>query len=302
MKKVWLIVVGITLMSQAFALVDYSDDDEASSSSKKSVKSLGKPSSSTKKSRGAPSLVEFNTKYDSVKVNTNDGGTNGGMDIIKTKIFIQTPYNIFFDASYWQASSPDLHATKSSQRGNPEAKVGFNWLKLGTDADAAKVDLYGGYSFRATNSLYGSSRNDQIFGVHTSKRFADFAIGFGGEYRKSGTPTNSTDLIIGDVTRMHAALGWVATADIRMSLEADMYSVRAGTGDELRILQNDVSFSTLTPKLHLGLSQFVELELGTSIRTRKPVVTGKQNLLDAKLTDFAGAYGNSMFAGLNISV
>lgn len=300
MKKVWLALVGITLVSQAFGLVDYSDDEDTSSV-KKSVKSIGK-GSSAKKSRGAPSVIEFNSKYDSVKVNTNDGGTTGGLDIIKTKIFVQTPYSIFFDASYWQASSQDLYATKSNQAGNPEAKIGFNWLKLGNDADAAKVDLYGGYAFRATNTLVGSSRNDQIFGVHTSKRFADFAIAFGGEYRKSGTPTNSSDLIIGDVTRMHAALGWVATQDIRMSLEADMYTVRAGQGDQLKNLQNDISFSTLTPKLHLGLSQYVELELGTSIRTRKPVVPNNQNLMDAKLADFTGVYGSSMFAGLNISI
>lgn len=299
MKNFWLALVGITLVTPAFALVDYSDDDEAPAT-KKSVKSL--KSSPAKKSRGAPSTVEFNTKYDSIKINTNDGGTTGGLDIIKSKIFAQTPYNVFFDVSYWQASSPDLYATKSSQAGNPEAKIGFNWLKLGNDADAAKVDIYAGYMMKANNSLVGSSRNDQIFGVHTSKRFADFAMGFGGEYRKTSNPANSNDLIIGDVTRMHAALGWVATPDIRMSLEADMYKVRAGEGDELRIMQNDISFSTLTPKLHLGLSQFVELELGTAIRTRKPVVPNNQNLLDAKLSDFAGVYGSSMFAGLNISI
>lgn len=300
MKKFWLALVGMTLVTQAFALVDYSDDDEAPAA-KKSVKSIGK-SGSAKKSRGAPSTVEFITKYDSVKINTNDGGTTGGLDIIKSKIFAQTPYNIFFDVSYWQASSPDLYATKSSQAGNPEAKIGFNWLRLGNDADAAKVDIYGGYMMRATNSLVGSSRNDQIFGLHTSKRFADFAMGLGGEYRKSGNPTNSTDLIIGNVTRMHAAVGWVATPDIRMSLDADMYTVRAGEGDKFRALQEDISFSTLTPKLHLGLSQYVELELGTAIRTRKPVVPNNQNLLDAKLSDFAGVYGSSMFAGLNISM
>lgn len=299
MKKVWLALVGITLVSQAVALVDYSDDDEAPS--KKSVTKLTK-AGSAKKSRGAPSLIEFNTKYDSVKVNTNDGGTAGGLDIIKSKIFVQTPYSVFFDVSYWQASSPDLYSTKSSQSGNPEAKIGFNWLKLGNDAEAAKVDLYGGYAFRATNTLVGSSRNDQIFGLHTSKRFSDFAIGFGGEYRKSGTPTNTSDIIIGDVTRMHAALGWVATQDIRFSIDADMYTIRSGNGDELKILQNDISFSTLTPKLHLGLSQFVELELGTTIRTRKPVIPNNQNLLDAKLSDFTGVYGSSMFAGLNISI
>lgn len=162
-----------------------------------------------------------------------------------------------------------MYATQSSQAGNPEALLGFNWFRSGGDADLTKVDIYGGYSFKANNSLFGSSRNDQIFGLHTSKRLLDFAIGFGGEYRKTGTPSKADDLSIGDVTKLEASLGWAATNDIRFSMEASMIKVKAADLGLQNGLKNTLDFSTLSPKMHLGLSSYVELEFGAVFRTRK---------------------------------
>ena len=301
MKKKLALIFGLLISSQSgFSIIDYTPEDEAAPvPSNKSVKKIVRGSGSSGKNR--PTFIEFATRYDSIDINTNNGATNGGVDLVKGHLLIESPQRFFISGSYWQASSPDMYATQSSQAGNPEALLGFNWFRSGGDTDLAKVDVYGGYSFKASNSLFGSSRNDQIFGLHTTKRLLDFAIGFGGEYRKTGTPTRSMEMAIGDVTRLEASLGWAATSDIRFSLEASMIKVKAADVGLEKGLKNNLDFSTLSPKMHLGLSPFVELELGAVFRTRKTTSEKTQDLMDAKLINYAGAYGNSMFVGLNIS-
>ena len=301
MRKKLALLFGLLLSSQSgFCLIDYTPEDEAAPvPSNKSVKKIVRGSGSSGKNR--PTVIEFATRYDSIDINTNNGATNGGVDLVKGHLLIESPQRFFISGSYWQASSPDMYATQSSQAGNPEALLGFNWFRSGGDADLTKVDIYGGYSFKANNSLFGSSRNDQIFGLHTSKRLLDFAIGFGGEYRKTGTPSKANDLSIGDVTKLEASLGWAATSDIRFSMEASMIKVKAAGLGLQNGLKNNLDFSTLSPKMHLGLSSFVELEFGAVFRTRKTTSEKTQDLMDAKLMNYAGAYGNSMFVGLNIS-
>ncbi len=303
MKKSCLCLVPALMMFSfsTFALVDYTPDDESVNvPTNKSVKKITRGSGGSAKNRATQ--IEFSTRYEAIKVNTNNGAKNGGVDLVKGNLLVETPYSVFVGGSYWQASTSDMYATQSSQTGNPEAILGFNWFRTGTDVDLAKVDIYGGYSFKASNSLFGSSRNDQIFGLHTTKRLSMFAFGLGGEYRKTGNPSNADEIVIGDVTKIEASVGWVATQDIRFSLEASMIKIKSGNASREKALKNNADFSTLSPKMHLGITPSVELEFGATFRTRKTTVDEGQDLMQAKLLNYNGAYGNSMFAGLNISM
>lgn len=297
MKK-WILPLVLCVTVPAYALVDYSEEETAPV--KKSVKKMSKPSStSSSKNSG---LFSFKSKYNSTKVNTNQGKSTGNVDQIDMSIDIETQSSFFVEARYWQASSRNLYASKAYEKGNPKAVLGFNWLRSGSDADLSKVDIYAGYSFKQNDSLLGSSRNDQLYGVRTTKRINDFALGLQGEYRKTGTPASSSEMDIGDITRITASVGWVATQDIRFSLEANTYKINAGDKANSYVLEKNLNLATLVPALHLGLSQNVELELGGVFQTRKPDKNQEQNVLDAKLMDIPGAYGSSMFAGLNLSV
>lgn len=302
MQKKLLSLALLLAVSNSFALIDYSDEDESSGPVKKSVKKISKSSSPSNGQGGG--LIELAMKYDSTNVTTQDG-RSGTIDTAKTRLFMQTPHSLFMDLSYWQAGSNDLYSTSSYQKGNPVGIIGFNWFKFGQGSEAARVDLYAGYSMKATNSLFGSSRNDMIYGVHSSKRILDFALAFGGEYRNVGTVNDTKEMQIGDITRLHASLGWVATQDIRFSVETNMYTVKAATSSkDVYHLSNNLNFATISPKLLLGLTPNVELEMGASFQTRKAQVSDKENenMLDARLNDLQGAYGSSLFAGLNISV
>ncbi|MFZ4713596.1 MAG: hypothetical protein ACOYL6_07790 [Bacteriovoracaceae bacterium] len=300
MKKNASLIFGLLILSSnSFALMDYTPEDEAAPvPTNKSVKKIARGGGGGK---NRPTQIEFATRYDSIKVNTNNGATNGGIDLVKSQLLVDTPYSVFIGGSYWQASSADLYATQSSQAGNPEALLGFNWFRTGSDVDLAKVDIYGGYSFKANNSLFGTSRNDQIFGLHTTKRLSDFAFGLGGEYRKTGRPSNDQEISIGDITKIEASLGWAATSDIRFSLEASVIKVKAADASLGNALKNNLDFSTLSPKMHLGLTSAVELEFGAAFRTRKNTSDKAQDIMDARLLNYSGAYGNSMFVSLNIS-
>jgi hypothetical protein len=298
MKK-WILPVTLMISLPAVALVDYSEEESAPV--KKSVKKLSKPSSSGPSSRSSGSL-SFRSKYDSTKINTNNGKSTGNVDMIDMELDIETQWGLFVEARYWQAASRNLYASKAYEQGNPKAVVGFNWLRSGSDQDLAKVDVYAGYSFKQNDSLLASSRNDQLFGLRTTKRLGDFALGLQGEFRKTGTPSDAKEMDIGDITRVTASLGWVATTDIRFSLEANTYKISTGDKANSYVLEKTLNLATLVPKLHLGITQNVELELGGVFQTRKPDKNQEQNVLDAKLMDIPGAYGNSMFAGLNLSV
>jgi len=56
----------------------------------------------------------------------------------------------------------------------------------------------------------------------------------------------------------------------------------------------------LSPKLNLTLAPAVNLEMGARFRTNK--AKSEQDLKSAKLFDLHGAYTNSLFAGLNLSI
>jgi len=302
------IMISIFYTGNVIALVDY-DDSNSSFNRGSDPRSGGpvlqkrlnrKPRPTRQTSKSQTKFINLDLKYDSMDVKTSKSGDVSSL-ILDGRF--QTQYNIFTDFSYRLISSSDTSITNNStfQEGNPSLKLGFNWLRVGEGPDSARVDLYGGMSFRASKSDFGSSRNDKIFGIETTKRIYEFVVGIGAEMRITGAPKDENELNIGNIRILSFGLGWVVSHDIRFSLEAMTVKIGASNAtDIVKKLNNAISFSSLTPKLFLSITPMIELELGTNIRTKR--AKDNEDILAAQVFDLPGSYGSSIFTGLNISI
>ena len=287
------------------ALVDYTEPEAfvpqssgAASVSKKAPvsRSTTKPKRQT---RGKGLGLQLNTGLSFSAQDVSMGDTNGKVDQLAFEAHIQTRYNIFLAASYAQMKSSDISLVSdktSYQKGNPEVILGFNWLQFGKPQDLATIDLYGGLSFGQNNSDFATQRSDRFFGVTTAKRFQNFALGLGYEMRLTDDPV-AGELAVGNISKLSASLGWVVSNDIRFLVEGHTYNV--GNKDVSGGLTQDVKFSVLKPQLQLKLSPLIDLSLGATLRTRR---LKEEVLTEAKLWNFDGAYGSSLFAGLSINI
>lgn len=216
----------------------------------------------------------------------------------KFSTYLQTNYNIYLDASYWYASADGEGITNTSKTysGNPLVKVGFNWLKLGNSADMTLINFFGGALVKGTRkSPFASSRTDKIVGIETSKRFNRFVIALGYQLSFTGVPDLENEVDIGDIHTLKALLGWQATQDISFVVEGNLYKIKAASNvEEGSILDENVSLGYVSPKLMLSLSRYFDLELGGLFRTRK--VNIDEQMVDARLWNYEGIYGNSIFA------
>lgn len=285
-------LVSACFIPSAQALVDYSNTVggvEEKAPSNKSVQRMSAPASSGG-GRGLSwkSDFSFTTNYESLEIGDNKYG------VLNLNAHIQTPMNIYIDASYWNANG-----NEGSSSGNPRLILGFNWLRFGSPSDEAKLDIYGGAKL-SSSSMLGSSRTDKIVGAETTKRFGTFGIGIGYDMTLTGNPKNSEEHAIGNIGRLTISGGWMVSQDIQFEVEAENFSIAAGDESRANRLQEKVSFSTLSPKLNLGLAPAVNLELGARFRMKK--AKEESNLMAAKVFDLHGAHSNSLFAGLNITL
>lgn len=302
------LIIGLSSFSFfTQALVDYTDNDSyvPKNSGARSVKDNPAPSikpqarSVAKKSYSGPRHYRLSSEitYGSQDIKLND--TNGKADVVKFSSHFSTDYNIFLDASYYQmsSSSNQLAGNQDSgmQKGNPELKIGFNWLEIGRANDAVTVDIYGGYTFGQKNSFFATSRDDQIIGVTTAKRFFQFVVGLGYELRMTGTP-NDQELDIGNISTIEANLGWMVSNDIRFVLNAKSYRVNRSDEDNRFGLTQDLSFSTLSPKAVLSISPHINLSLSAQFQTRR---LKARESLNANLWMLDAPYGTSLMAGLS---
>lgn len=294
---------------QAYALVDYSEEESfkpqvsgasSVSNAAPTARSVTKP---TPKSKGSGmSSLGFNlgTSYGTQDVELQ--GKNGKVDTMGFELQVQTRYNVFLSASYFQAksSSQDLVTQNTGfQSGNPEVLLGFNWLQFGKKSELATIDLYGGLAFGQTDSEFATERTDKVVGVTTAKRFHNFALGLGYEYRMTGTGAED-ELRIGNISKLSASLGWVVSRDIRFLVEGSTYSIgESNDNNAPNRLEEKVNFSTVKPQLQLKLSPLVDLTLGARFRSRR---LREGTLVGARLWNLDGAYGNGVFTGLSISI
>ncbi len=278
-----IVIISFSFCAPAYSIVDYSDNQPA--------KTNGKTQAPVQESRSMlwKSDFSFSSDYEALTIDSEKVG------VLNLNTHLQTPFNIYFDVSYWNANTK-----VGSNQGNPKAIIGFNWLHFGSVNDEARLDFYGGAKM-SSSSLLGSSRNDKIFGFETTKRFGTFGLGLGYEMTMPGTPKNSLDLSLGNITRISISGGWMVSSDIQFELEAETFKInQSSETTRLNYLMKNVSFSTLSPKLSLIIAPAISLELGARFRTNKPKST--QDLAKAKIFDLHGAYSNSLFAGLSLTL
>lgn len=283
--------LSLIISGNAQALVDYSEAVPEKEPKVPTNRSMTKIEGS---SQGRSALIwksdfSFNANYESREVDAEK------MGVINLNTHLQTPFNIYLDLSYWNASTEN-----GSQAGNPKGIIGFNWLRFGSPGDEARLDVFGGAKL-AGNSTLASSRNDKIFGVETTKRFGTFGLGLGFDMTMTGAPKKAEDMAIGNIQRIAVSSGWMVSNDIQFELEIENYKIlQSKDTSRGNYLQKSVSFSALSPKLNLSLAPGIGLEMGARFRTNKP--KSDQELKSAKLFDLHGAYSNSLFAGLNLSL
>lgn len=301
-------IVFSLLAYSSHALVDYSEPDYTPQNSgaapiiKRSAPvntvTTAKPSSNKGSLFGGHLDFAFGLKSSDVKMNER----NGKVQTFNFDGHFQTQYNIFLDFSYWQLSqrSKNIQQESGNEKGNPLVLLGFNWLEFGSGAEAATVDFYMGGLFGQSGSDLATQRTEKIAGLRTIKRFNQFALGVGYEFHFNGRPDNSQEMEIGDMRRFSASLGWVVSPDIKLLLEANNYKIsKSSNSENVKYLDRDINLSSISPKMHLNFSRSVVLEIGGTFRTRR---MSDDSILSAKLWNLEGAYGNSLFAGLGMSL
>lgn len=292
----------------SWSLVDYTEEESfqprSSGSSRAKAPATPRPAakSVTSARSSGPSRYKISSSLNYGSQNVSLEGTEGKLELLEIEAMVQTSYNIFAQARYYQAKSTDESLASLStgfQSGNPDFILGFNWLQFGGKSDKATIDLYGGLRFGQNNSDFASSRTDRLLGVTTAKRFEEFAIGLGYEIQLTGNGDES-EMRIGNISKLSASVGWVASRDIRFLVEGFTYRIGAGdSGDSSFFLAEEIKFSTVNPKLQLMLSPMIDLTLGASFRTRR---LKNSSLRDARLWALQGAYGHSLFAGLSVNI
>ena len=278
----------LLLSLKAFALVDYTETTSDQRSMQKTNYSSQKISAPDSRTLSWKSEFSFNANYESAQIESNKYG------FINLNTHFQTPFNMYLDLSYWNASSKE-----GSQNGNPKVLVGLNWFKFGSPSDEAKIDFIAGAKFSGKSQL-ASTRTDKIFGIETTKRFGSFGLGLGYDITLTGSAKDETEMDIGNIHRIVVSGGWMVSNDIQFEMEAENFRIAEGSTDKTITLSKEVTFSTLSPKLNLSLAPAINLELGARFRMNKP--SSAQDLKLAKLYDVHGAYTNSLFAGLGISL
>lgn len=286
-----LSILLMSLSLNAHALVDYSEtvaDNNKEGPVNRSATKLEGPRSSSK-ALIWKSDFSFNANYEAREIEAEKIG------VVNLNTHLQTPFNIYLDLTYWNAQNK-----AGPQSGNPKAIIGFNWLRFGGPSDEARLDIFGGARLAASSEL-ASSRTDKIFGVETTKRFGTFGLGLGFDMTMTGAPKKETDMSIGNIQRIALSGGWMVSNDIQFELEVENFKInQASDTTRSNYLAKRVSFSTLSPKLNLSLAPGIGLEMGARFRTNRPKT--EQELASAKLFDLHGAYSNSLFAGLNLSL
>ena len=299
-----LSIICCFVFSNLWALVDYSEPEarpvvrrvQSPRPSPAPVQTV-KTNQVTK--RSAPSLGTFHlgTGYESISVKASEQDNKAAM--YRVYGHLATKYNLFLEVFHWWANS-DQVSSKTLQ-GNPTMLLGLNWLRWGEFAEQATVDIYGGVSYKGSNNGFASTRTDKIFGLQTTKRFYSFSLALSYEMRLTGNPSNAQEMEIGNIQKLSGTIGWVATPDIAFQLEGVNYRIGSGdSGERELVQQSKLSYSYVAPKAELILSPWVKLGLGARFLTKK--MNSSQDMLPARLWDLPAAYGNSIFANLNLTI
>jgi hypothetical protein len=305
---VLLFLCLIIFSNTSHALVDYTEKNSFVPNGNEVKKTSRRPKTSSKaqavtKAGRSGSFGEFEVKtgFQSINVESNDA--SGKVSMMTIDGHFQTLHNIYLDTSFWRASSNSQSITEnsSSQNGNLKTIIGFNWLKMGQASDMATINFYGGASFKSTGSAFANSHTDQIYGVETTKRFNQLVLGLGFEMNTAGSPSDETEMATGSIQKLKAVIGWRVSSDIQLSLEAATVKVsESDDQDRFNKLNQSIGYGYMAPKIGLGLSPHINLNLGGYFRTKR--VKTNEDIVKARLYDLPAVYGNSWMLGLSISI
>lgn len=307
-------LISLTLTLNTYALVDYSQSETSSAPSKARARAPRKASGMIQRSApnkptaGSGSSIfggdfELQALYDHQSL--NESSASGSFQKLTLSGHFQTQYNLYMDFSYWAATSELRNSigddeSLENEKGRLKFIIGFNWLRFGNAQEMATVDLYGGAFFKGSGGV-ASTRTDKVIGIETSKRFYNFALALGYEYHLTGTPSADSESAIGNISNFKTSLGWMVSNDISFTLEGGMVTIaKSESTERINNIDEETKFSYVRPSVILGLSPSVGLEMGGVFRTRR--ASNTDSLVSAKLWNIPGAYGNSLFAGLKITI
>lgn len=297
-----ILITLLFLSFNAYSLVDYSDDEAPivkRSKPKAKIKRMNSrmPRKSRPKSNITSNDFELATNYESLSVG------NSKVSKIHFRSHFQTNYNFFLDVDYFTIQSDSLDddiPTTGYERGNPKIMLGLQWFEFGKSEEKVNLDLLVGMSYEST-SPHASSRTDKFIGLQTMKRFYNWALGLSYMVRATGTPHDQDEMAVGNITTIGSEIGLMVSSDIQFSLLAQNVKINKSSQDQRdNHLKRKLSFSYVMPKLTLALSPTFSLELGAIFQTDR--IKDEKVLLPARLWDIKGAYGNSIFTGINLSI
>ncbi len=290
-----ILLLSAFTLNSAMALVDYSDQESASSTPAKSeIKRRPVEAARSGSSSSASAYqVEFKLGYESLEAQGTEGDARA--NLYRAGLHLQTAYSLFLDASFYMAStrSGQLSDSRAEQMGNPEFTLGLNWLQFGSADNLASLDLTLGYRLAQDHGDFAATHSDFIFGVETKKRLARMALGLGYQYTLVGDNKNTDELQLGNIHHLFAELGYQATSDIIFALAAGHYSFSAAKEDQTNGLSEKMTSSYFSPKLNLILSPTFGLEMGAIFSGKR--AEGIEQLLQQKLFAYKGIYGTSLF-------
>ena len=301
-------ILSFLNLGECFALIDYTENanvnprnagarslnPKKNNKVPKKIINQVKGSVRTKSSDISKKHIELSFTYESIGVSLNKRVGKGQLFFLKGTL--RTDYNIFLSFSYLQAQSLDFRKKDNWESGNRKFILGLNWLRFGTGNDAAIVDLYGGLDIGQNDSLFITSRTDKIFGIRTMKKLFNIVIGLSYEIYLTGVPENRSEMMIGDISRLIFSLGWIVSPDIRISLEANTYDISSVSNVDVEYaLREDQKFSSISSKIDLSFNSMIGFDIGAIFRTRR---LKQDKLLSARLWNYAGSYGNSVYSGL----
>lgn len=293
-KLVLLTLANLMMATSAYAIVDYSETVPVPQSetrvreAQKAIRKEAPTRNSSGRGFGFSLLSSFH--------NQSMPG-EGKFNKTSVELNIETPVNVWFNGSFWQGSGSGFsnQELNKSHKGNPEVKMGFNFLQVGTREDLATMDIYGGAELSSQSKL-ASSRTDQIYGLDISKRFVDLALGLGYELRTTGKVKNTEDYDLGNIQRIKATFGWMVSPDIQF--QTDFITTSVGVGEGTNALPSKMQYSTLAPRLNLKLASVVNFTMGADFLIQRP--KSEINALALKINSYAPT-GTTLVAGLGLS-
>ncbi|CBW26762.1 putative exported protein [Halobacteriovorax marinus SJ] len=307
-------VLALGLSLNSHALVDYSETEGSGTPATRPAPARAAAAPIIK--RNAPTQAgaksgaslfggnfELMALYDHQSLNLDQG--SGSFQKLSLSGHFQTQYNLYMDFAYWAATSElrnsdGVDESLENEKGRLKFILGFNWLRFGKAQEMATVDIFGGAYLKGSGGV-ASTRTDKVVGIETSKRFYNFALALGYEYHLTGTPDAESESAIGNIGILKTSFGWMVSNDISFSLEGGMVNIASAEDtDRVNKIEEESKFSYIKPTLILGLSPSVALEMGGVFRTRRAHNTN--SLVSARLWNIPGAYGNSLFAGLKLSI